>query len=473
MESNQARNPEVPSCSEDERPLDEVSCLVCVHSAKELEHFLAWFAAKGAAEAPMLHRLKETYGLCPSHSWQLARTGQAHQLAALYRSLIQETMKKLEAFRRVLGEPYRRVQTRAKEMLQPKGACLACEHQAVAAEEAMHTLVRSQHSFQRGRGAQCVPHLCIGHFFQAIEKADRETALVLLQLQRRKLERLAGEFGEYFRKLDPRFHEEPKGSEQTAWLQAVQLITGQPIEKGNKPVDRRKLIALRHSSGAFGFGLAEAFDQPGCPICRLVPGRLEQFFFWFLGENYHDLGVIEKLLTSFGFCPAHAQKFIQDGEVSTVAFVYDLLVQGILHRIDELLMEIARRGLKRWRRGSQRAGTMGAVPGVCLACEKLREGTDLNLFWLFRALETSEGRDRYRCSDGLCLIHCLEALSMAEDTTLLIELVEKQVAGLRVLLGELETFLGGHSRGGEPAAKSSWWRAVERFAGGDPSDDEA
>ncbi|MFN3477148.1 MAG: DUF6062 family protein, partial [Candidatus Methylomirabilales bacterium] len=262
-----------------------------------------------------------------------------------------------------------------------------------------------------------------------------------------------------------------KGSEETAWLQAVQLFTGQFIAKSCNPGDRRKRIALRHSSGAFGFGLIEAFNQPGCPLCRLAPGRLEQFFFWFLGENYHDLGVIEKLLASFGFCLAHAQKFVKDGEASTVAFVYDLLVQGVLHRIDELLMELARQGLKRWRRWSQRAGTMGATPGACLACEKLREGTDLNLFWFFRALETPEGRDRYRRSDGLCLIHCLRALSLAEDTTLLIELVEKQVAGLRGLLRELEAFLDGHSRDGEPAAESSWWRAIERFVGMKPEDE--
>lgn len=473
MESNQAQNPEALSRSEDERPLDGVRCLVCIHSARALERFLAWFVAKGTAEPSVLHRLKETYGLCPSHSWQLARTGQAHQLAALYRSLVQAALEKLEAFCRMLGEPHRRVRAQAREMLQPKGACLACKHQAVAAKEAIHTLTRSIGEIPRGNDSPCAPRFCMSHFFQAVERADRETALWLLQFQRRKLERLAGEFGEYFRKLDPRFHEEPKGSEQTAWLRAVQLFTGQPIEKSCHPVDRRKRIELRHSSGAFGFGLIEAFDQPGCPLCRLVPGRLEQFFFWFLGENYHDLSVIEKLLASFGFCPAHTQKFVEDGETSTVAFVYDLLVQGILHRIDKLLLEQARQGLKRWRRWSQRAGTMGAASGVCLACGKLREDTDLNLFWFFRALETPEGRDRYRRSDGLCLIHCLEALSMAEDTTLLIELVEKQVAGLRVLLGELEAFLDGHSRGGEPAAESSWWRAVERFIGRDPSDDEA
>lgn len=65
MESNQARNPEALPRSEDGCPLDEVTCLVCVHSAKELDCFLAWLAAKGAAEAPMLRRLKEAYGLCP------------------------------------------------------------------------------------------------------------------------------------------------------------------------------------------------------------------------------------------------------------------------------------------------------------------------------------------------------------------------------------------------------------------------
>lgn len=298
------------------------------------------------------------------------------------------------------------------------------------------------------------------HFFHMVGNADRDTALVLLQSQRRTLQKLAEELGEYARKLDYRFRDEPKGEEQTAWLRAVRLFTGRRIEPTRMPLNWKMIIEARHRSGNLGVGILEVLEQPGCPICRMTPGRMEQFFFWSLAESYHFLEVIERLQRSFGFCPTHAHRFVDYREDSTVAFIYELLVKGTLQRIEALLK-------RRW--GWPSKVRQACIPEeICLACERVAEGTEANVFWLLNALKTLKGRELYRWSDGLCLIHFLMAFEKADEEELSAELLEDQHRRFQEVLKVLR------AAGVEKAAPDGgvepppWQNIVERFVGPEP-----
>jgi len=59
-----------------------------------------------------------------------------------------------------------------------------------------------------------------------LERTAREAAVVILRKERELLGRLHWELREYFRKSDYRFHDEPRGSEQTAWLRAADVLAG-------------------------------------------------------------------------------------------------------------------------------------------------------------------------------------------------------------------------------------------------------
>jgi len=439
------------------------------------DEFLGWLVARGQADSSLMARLEGAYGLCPRHTWQLVRGGDAGQLSALYQHLVRTTIKRLEAAQRALTRPLWGLQAKtsrrrrllaARDLLRPRGPCLACEHQERVVQQVIGDLVTAVSTYQFQKEGHGFPSLCLSHFFHAVGQADGEAALVLLRAKRRTLQNLAEELGEYARKLDHRFRDEPKGEEQTAWLRAIRLFTGRRIERPSTPLDWRTIIEARHKSGNLGFGIFEALEQPGCLICRLAPGRMEQFFFWFLAESYHFLEVIEKLQRSFGFCPAHAQRFVDYGEDTTVVFIYELLVQGTLRRIDDLLGEASRSGFSQERRTwSSRTRRVFTLDGTCLACERVAEGTEANVFWLLNALKTPKGRELYRRSDGLCLIHSLMAFEKADEEELLLELLEDQHGRLQGLLRVLRAAGAEKDAPDRGVEHPSGQNVVERFVG--------
>jgi len=453
----------------------DIECLICLQAMEGVDEFLIRLGAEGEASPAIMTRLEGAYGLCQRHSWQLVRVGHPDQLSALYQHLLRTTITRLEAAHEVLNLPRRGLQAKtsrrrrllaARNLLRPRGPCPACVHQAGVVRQAIEHLVTAVSMNPPQREGHDLPMLCMSHFFRAVGSADRDTALVLLQAQRRVLQKLAEELGEYARKLDYRFRDEPKGEEQTAWLRAVRLFTGRRIEPPRMPLNWRTIIEARHRSGNLGIGILEALEQVGCSICWMAQGRMEQFFFWFLAESYHLLEVIEKLQRSFGFCPAHAHRFVDYREDSTVAFIYELLVKGTLQRIDALLGQSSRSMFTKGKWSWPSKVRQACIPEeICLACERVAEGTEANVFWLLNALKTPRGRELYRQSDGLCLIHFLMAIEKADEEGLLVELLEDQH---RRFQGVLKILRAG---GVEKAATDGgvehlpWRNAVERFVG--------
>jgi hypothetical protein len=67
---------------------------------------------------------------------------------------------------------------------------------------------------------------CIPHFPLVLERVSPEVATTILESQRSVFQHLNAELAEFFRKADYRFHDEPRGSEQTAWMRAADILAG-------------------------------------------------------------------------------------------------------------------------------------------------------------------------------------------------------------------------------------------------------
>lgn len=211
-------------------------CPICSGCHDELERYWFWFFNESYGEASVAAQYIASYGFCPEHTRAIARRGAVWPISVIYDWTLRNTLPALRQARQALGEGERsdgirfRAFKRQLAAVQPKGRCIICQMVDETATRLVDDLLlvlthdaETQHRFRAGDG------LCMPHFFLALQCAqpDRLVGLRLVfDVQLAQLETLYAELEEYFRKSDYRFANEPRGTEQTAWLRAVQRFAG-------------------------------------------------------------------------------------------------------------------------------------------------------------------------------------------------------------------------------------------------------
>lgn len=156
-------------------------------------------------------RLRASLGFCEDHARMAVEEiqGKALGLTIIYEDLLRVALEQLES---------------KKTILAPEKKCLACENRAeqtgyILAEFSRHILEEPlQTALKNSQG------LCLAHLRQTLEHVrSSDKKAVLIGLQRGVLEKLRAELGEYIRKNDYRFADEPFGSERDAWKRAIKL----------------------------------------------------------------------------------------------------------------------------------------------------------------------------------------------------------------------------------------------------------
>src|SRR4051812_2579667 len=183
--------------------------------------------------------------------------------------------------------------------------------------------------------------------------------------------------------------------------------------------------------------LIEAFDQPGCPVCRLVTESVDAYLTAVCYEQVNDLDLREQLRSRGGFCRAHAERFLRQrlGQLAS-AIVYRDVLSTARKRIAASVGQRARsklagvlggrrgrggvggggRGMgggggggARWRGGVWRGGEGGR--GETVGGPRCRgggvEGAAARRYLeiLHKRLPEQAILDQYRAGDGLCLPH--------------------------------------------------------------------
>jgi len=124
---------------------------------------------------------------------------------------------------------------RLREVVTPRGECRACRDCRSAEETFAWAFTRSLSSgesdgvfrdlFRKSGG------LCLPHFRLALLRVEDESARdLLVEVQRQKMGHLLAELAEYLRKHDYRYAHEPYGLEADAWIRAIALFTGEPVD---------------------------------------------------------------------------------------------------------------------------------------------------------------------------------------------------------------------------------------------------
>ena len=121
-----------------------------------------------------------------------------------------------EAIEQRLAHPSRR--RRAKAITTT--TCPACRRRSERIASVLSVLEKAP-AKRLGRLRFCIPHLQL-----VLDRVSPQAAALILERERAMFDHLRAELAEFFRKADYRFKDEPRGSEQTAWMRAADVLAG-------------------------------------------------------------------------------------------------------------------------------------------------------------------------------------------------------------------------------------------------------
>ena len=157
--------------------------------------------------------------------------------------------------------------------------------------------------------------------------------------------------------------------------------------------------------------LYEAFEQPGCPVCRLtdasVHGYLESLMYEYVNKPPTHIAVRE----ARGFCPVHAWHI--NDELSASALGIAVLYEGLLRT---MLKDMGAVTPDSGRLQINRAANALQPERECPACEHRATVEDHLLRNLLEHLKHDAFADGLAHSAGLCLPHLRMALEQNGHT---------------------------------------------------------
>jgi hypothetical protein len=229
--------------------------------------------------------------------------------------------------------------------------------------------------------------------------------------------------------------------------------------------------------------LMQSSKLPGCPVCRIVNQRVDDYLRGLYYEKVNDINLRQQLRSSRGFCSEHAWSALRPGvgDALGVSIIYHDVLTNILR---ELPADTQQPGGGRWGNFLSRLPrSLGETiktaqealrpKARCLACVQRDEISALVI------QELSEGlRDPTRseelipvlgASDGLCLPHLRRAFAAQADDRALMALTRLTRQKLEALDAELAEYIRkndyrfqGEAFGSE---RDAWKRAIALAAG--------
>lgn len=247
-------------------------CAICHEHRRAVRRYLLNFLREGKNDPRVFVHLVRSLGLCQRHAWMVvqiepAALGDGMSTATLYHDLLDHLLREMgtvlplpdlrPASRlRRRGRPVPDSCARLGQVVTPRAECRACQDCRSAEETLAWAFARSLSGEEpdgtfrglfRGSAGLCLPHFRLA----LLHVEDRSARDVLVEVQLRKMRSLLGELAEYLRKHDARYAHEPYGPEADAWIRAVALFTGEPVDTAPAPSrpDRPRPSPSRRAPG--------------------------------------------------------------------------------------------------------------------------------------------------------------------------------------------------------------------------------
>ncbi len=220
------------------RILDAVQksyCPVCYYANKSVWNYIDSLLYERVNDPGTRLDMKSSKGYCSIHAAQFVRAGDAFGTTILYRDLIQLFKKDIsEIYKNYQTEPSIRDKLRnwinsikKKVSIKIEKICPICSYQTDTIKMTVSLILDYLKDDDFKKIYRESYGLCNLHFLQGLKcHPNQEIADVLTQKERLILTTLDYELGEFIRKQDYRYSDEPIGSEGNAWIRAIEHLTG-------------------------------------------------------------------------------------------------------------------------------------------------------------------------------------------------------------------------------------------------------
>lgn len=214
------------------------------------------------------------------------------------------------------------------------------------------------------------------------------------------------------------------------------------------------------------YDLFNAFDQPGCAVCRLTMTSVHQYLDSLIYEYVNEPATHMMVRAARGFCPRHAWHIQNEINASAagIAVLYEGLVRNLLKDMGDPDPTGGKRHI------AQVASAL--VPQApCPACEHQRTVEEHLLRNLLEHIAQNEFAGGFERSAGLCLPHLRQMLDVESSARARAHVLALQHAIWSRLQQDLEAFYRkqdyhylNDAMGDEGDSPR---RAIESFSGAD------
>lgn len=224
--------------------LGQPGCAVCRLSTSATDRYLSTWIYEVSSDMGNRMRLDQAHRFCTLHTWAIADSHAAFQLALAYETVVNAGLDNPKAhltldvptgawWQRLLGAreaPERNATETLEEAVAGRWRTRpACQMRAEEEQRLLGTIAElaADDVFRQAFAAS--GGFCLWHF-RAVHTAainqSTDAAHWLEGAERACLERVAGLVKEMLRKHDYRFHDEPQGAEMQSWRLVAELVAG-------------------------------------------------------------------------------------------------------------------------------------------------------------------------------------------------------------------------------------------------------
>ncbi|MEO5964444.1 MAG: DUF6062 family protein [Candidatus Limnocylindrales bacterium] len=194
------------------------------------------------------------------------------------------------------------------------------------------------------------------------------------------------------------------------------------------------MTRLRVRSGA-DIHLADAFEAPGCPLCRERARTTRSYLESILSESVNDVGFRQALDAARGFCGRHSRAILDADRLRAGTLGASILLRATLvARLRDVEATANARGRSRSRRSDE-----ARRPPACPACDRVHRADDASVETVVRLSED----DAWSAAVGeapFCLDHVVALMDHRPPPAWWPAIEARQVERLRQLRDRLERF---------------------------------
>ncbi len=173
------------------------------------------------------------------------------------------------------------------------------------------------------------------------------------------------------------------------------------------------------SKHMYYYDFLESFSEGGCPVCNMTKKGIELYYDSLIYEYINDEGFRDRFKKENGFCSYHAHKFINYNDGLAVALPYrDLLARVINNLASSKPLDLNEE---------------------CMVCDKEYQLQEEYLSIIVKYIQDEEFVTAFTKSDGLCIEHYLQAISMMKSPP--VWFVDFHLQKYKKILSDLDRYI--------------------------------